>query len=119
VEWYEKWKQCLIHVQDIFYINTGNLCLHQCDEVGRLVFGFLKVFWVVWVAEQWESPIDFTKWETTFFFTSINLFLNSGSNRLASCCTSLVLTWMPSCRVLKTKRDKLSLTPFKMLLPPG
>jgi len=24
----------------------------------------LKVFWAVWVAEQWKSPIDFTKLET-------------------------------------------------------
>jgi hypothetical protein len=63
--------RCLIHVQDSIWIDTGNL-FHQCNEVGRLVFGFLKVLLVVWVAEQWESPIDFTKSETTFFFASIN-----------------------------------------------
>jgi len=68
------------------------------------------------VEDQSVSPIDFSNHDTTFFCTSISWFPKTGRKRPASCRTIVVQTWMLSCRVLKTKRNKSSFTLFKMNL---
>jgi hypothetical protein len=54
-----------------------------------------------------------------FFITMMDLSLNKGSNRQASCLTIRILTWILRWQVSVKKRVKSSLMKFRTLVCPG